>query len=1148
MWVQPSEVFFAPFWSVERANLFFSLQHRVSHKESGFVAKIVGTLDTVRESKPTPYRILLQLRTQDFVMSWAVAVGHNKEEIELYWDWLDTNLISTLEAFDDNVEACSFARAKVESLVAEEEFKRSPADPEMKRFDDAERRFLETFKIPLEERERLVNYFSCSHWNSKLPRHGWMYLALNRLCFNAYTFGSELNIVLRWTDISHIEHTTHRMMDAIIVKSGKERYIFCFISQQGEKCFQQLQQLVNECVQRHLKHTTLPEQSQNEAIAKQSKKTAKLLSQKPLIDKRERFLLKNRLDTKKLTEEKIRFFRLPLEEILHGHLRCSLHNPSNKEVAILGTVFCFQNFLCFESRVREKMWIVIPLLEISVVEKTTNSKSALYINTRTQICYIFDDLSNQRDFLWKLISDFLAKTSTTHRRGSIPSSFEFQQPLHIQFPPPPSFFQSTSETERILEEKERAWEHHFNLYGRGVCMYRSQELWDLVHKGILQKYKPEIWLIFSGAIHYLNSNPGYYEQLVLKSDDMVLDSFEDIERDLHRSLPEHPAFQTDIGITALRRVLRAYALRNPSVGYCQAMNIVTSMILLECDEQQAFWLLAALTERILPDYYNAKVVGALVDQRVFEVLAEQYVPDLHARLNSLAVLPMITMSWFLTIFINVMPYSSAMNLMDLLFYDGCKTLFQTGLALLDLNRIEIMKCSDDGETMSLLSSYLERITNVSNPHAVTRHGPGHSEGALADQPSIDILELIECASTKFGYVTNEMIEQKRNLTRIHVFKSLEETARRSVLRGVLSGTLFSQSELENLYQLFVDGVPEDGFLPISKTAGAPFKEQKIDCTNFCPLFLYLSSWSENDKSGELGAELAMQAFRILDTDSDGYISFKELVSLISILAKGRLQHKLVLLYCLHIMPALDANGLPPQPSDNIPPEQDVTENKDIRGCIEREINECLERRNKEIDFSLKFLSSNPPNLTMEQFFQMCKTIQHLSVMKEDNEGLFKAIQNFIAGMIQEGRNNVESPVHQGEEQTKEDNISPVIKETAVLELPGQDSSCTSSTTDDFELIDATTIPHIISNDVSIELEEINTDNGNNTTVIENDPVNPPNDTPAKPNLIETTEKQFTNQYYLPSDWYITFDQFLAHFEHHAPLCEFLSELSIVSLQ
>ena len=43
-----------------------------------------------------------------------------------------------------------------------------------------------------------------------------------------------------------------------------------------------------------------------------------------------------------------------------------------------------------------------------------------------------------------------------------------------------------------------------------------------------------------------------------------------IEKDLHRTFPGHPVMD-GTGRSALRRILAAYARRNPTVGYCQVL-------------------------------------------------------------------------------------------------------------------------------------------------------------------------------------------------------------------------------------------------------------------------------------------------------------------------------------------------------------------------------------------------------------------------------------------------------------------------------------------------------------------------------------------------------------------------------------------------
>lgn len=117
--------------------------------------------------------------------------------------------------------------------------------------------------------------------------------------------------------------------------------------------------------------------------------------------------------------------------------------------------------------------------------------------------------------------------------------------------------------------KQRRWSEHFLEFGRGVAAYRTVEAANLVVDGLPDELRQELWMCFSGAVHDQQQNGRLYARLVERSLEQPQSVQDEIERDLHRSLPEHPAFQHADGIDALRRVLRAYAMRNPLIGYCQ---------------------------------------------------------------------------------------------------------------------------------------------------------------------------------------------------------------------------------------------------------------------------------------------------------------------------------------------------------------------------------------------------------------------------------------------------------------------------------------------------------------------------------------------------------------------------------------------------
>ena len=71
--------------------------------------------------------------------------------------------------------------------------------------------------------------------------------------------------------------------------------------------------------------------------------------------------------------------------------------------------------------------------------------------------------------------------------------------------------------------------------------------------------------------------PGYYQRLVKKCSTLSKNSFREIELDIDRTFGlSKTRVNCNEGKDSLRRILRAYSLRNRKVGYCQVSIIYTN--------------------------------------------------------------------------------------------------------------------------------------------------------------------------------------------------------------------------------------------------------------------------------------------------------------------------------------------------------------------------------------------------------------------------------------------------------------------------------------------------------------------------------------------------------------------------------------------
>ncbi|KAG0014187.1 hypothetical protein BGZ81_000600 [Podila clonocystis] len=862
----PHHVFILPTPCDQNNPLFDTVQstenfvlQRTKASKNQFLNSFLGTIQNVFDTKQAPFRILF--RRQVHAQALMIAEAESQKNIDQAWTWVQDNFIVGLNVLDDAQEKEEWVLTKIRSLVTRAD-KGTDDITSDEKVRSASRAFRQTFNVL--PSERLVSYYSCSY-HGKMMNQGWMYISENYLCFYSFMLGMETKIFLELKDVGDLQKEKSKrgvFADAIrVVMKDSQEYFFSNLFHRDET-YDMLVQLTTLTMERLLRNTAL-EHAPGMSNGDDSDSVKDILvdvdtlegSESPYSPAPTTRPLRLGLEEQKRDNQFQQRFSLPASEHLMEESSAVLVHGEKSEM-YHGRLYMSESFLCFICTEAAPCMLALPLYTIRRVERM-NSRTAMYalnILTWHQMRVVFR-LNGPRTQCEKFcttlktnlklqvramrsLKPFLATCFSEALLADRPDVAEKDSGLGwiFEFPGDPKKLKNKSKT--------KLWLQYFRDNGRNLTMAKVTTFPKLIRVGLPNKLRGEIWEACSGSLYLRSMHPGEYAKLLKDNEGKTSLSLEEIEKDLNRhvpfvllgctSLPEYEAYQANQGINRLRNVLSAYAWKNPDLGYCQAMNIVTSAILIYQSEEQAFWTLNVLCDRLLPGYYSTSMYGALLDQTILEHLLEKTMPILSKHLKKVDVqLSVACLPWFLSLFINSMPLVYAFRVLDCFFFEGPKVLFQISLAILKVNGDELLATRDDGAFMDVLKKYFGTLDDSAFPDSSNPKARALTK----------FNELMLVAYKEFESVTPELVAELRRNHQLKVVHNISSFTKRSQLRNITPGK-FSKDEMGVIYDRFYSAL----FYGRStqRGNGKQGEARALDATTFASFLGNIARWAQVD--------------------------------------------------------------------------------------------------------------------------------------------------------------------------------------------------------------------------------------------------------------------------------------------------------------